>query len=285
VLSDHGQSQGATFLQRYGETLERLVARHVDGTRVHAEVGGGEEGRGSFDAGLTELASRPTVTGRTAKALAGADGDRADAREQVPAGEPPPEIAVMASGNLGLISFPREPGRVTLEQIEARRPSLLDALRSHPGIGFVLVRSERDGAVVLGRDGRHVLATGAVEGEDPLAPFGGRAAEHVRRTDAFAACPDVVVNSAYWEGLDEVAAFEELVGSHGGLGGGQAHPFVLHPAELPWPAQDVVGAEAVHRVLCGWLAQLGQDDYAPYSESASPTASVATRTDGAARAT
>jgi uncharacterized membrane protein YvlD (DUF360 family) len=285
VLSDHGQSQGATFLQRYGETLEQLVERVAGDGAVHAEIGGGEEGSAQLGAGLAELAARPTVTGRTAKALAGAREEREERREPpaLPAGELP-EIAVMASGNLGLISFPREPGRVTLEQIEARRPGLLDALRTHPGIGFVLVRSEADGAVVLGARGRHALATGEVEGEDPLAPFGPRAADHVRRTDAFASCPDIVVNSTYWEDVDEVAAFEELVGSHGGLGGGQAHPFVLHPAELPWPEGDgVVGAEAIHRLLCGWLAQLGQDDYA--SDSDSPGASVATRTDGATSAT
>src|SRR5215213_1021474 len=296
VLSDHGQSQGATFLQRYGETLEQLVQRHAGDAHVHAEVGGGEEGRGSFDAGLAELASRPTMTGRTAKAIAGAR----DGQSELGLGEEAaalkngvlPEIAVMASGNLGLISFPREPGRVTLEQIEARRPGLLDALRAHEGIGFLLVRSERDGAVVLGPRGRHLLDSGEVEGEDPLAPFGPRAVDHVRRTDGFSTCPDVVVNSAYWADMDEVAAFEELVGSHGGLGGGQAHPFVLHPDDLPWPDDEVVGAEAVHRLLCGWLAQVGQDGYAEAgaergssSISASPTASVATRTSGAARPT
>jgi hypothetical protein len=265
VLSDHGQSQGATFLQRYGETLEQLVQRHGGGGEVHAEVGGGDEGRGSFDAGLAELAARPTVTGRTAKAIAGA-------REQpaaLEAGELP-EIAVMASGNLGLISFPREPGRVTLEQIEARRPGLLDALRTHEGIGFLLVRSEADGAVVLGPNGHHLLDGGQIEGDDPLAPFGPRAVDHVRRTDAFSTCPDIVVNSRYWEDTDEVAAFEELVGSHGGLGGGQAHPFVLHPADLTWPDDDVVGAEAVHHLLCGWLAQLGQDSYRASAPRSSP---------------
>ena len=290
VLSDHGQSQGATFLQRYGETLEQLVERHVGGADVHAEIGGGEEGRASFDAGLAELATRPTVTGRTAKALAGA---RDEGQRELGLGEEAralqngelPEVAVMASGNLGLISFPREPGRVTLEQIEARRPGLIDALRTHPGIGFVLVRSEQDGSLAIGAHGRVRLADGAVEGEDPLAPFGPLALEHVRRTDAFPACPDVVVNSTYWAEMDEVAAFEELVGSHGGLGGGQAHPFVLHPAGLTWPAEPVVGAEAVHRVLCGWLAQVGQEAYASSSASDAPTASVATSTPGAAPAT
>ncbi|HSS75126.1 MAG TPA: hypothetical protein VLV54_00105, partial [Thermoanaerobaculia bacterium] len=55
----------------------------------------------------------------------------------------------------------------------------------------------------------------------------------------------------------EVAAFEELVGSHGGMGGTQSYPFVLHPSELSWPGEEVVGAERVHRIFCDWLAELG----------------------------
>ena len=292
VLADHGQSQGATFLQRYGESLEQLVRRLVgdgDGAVV-AATAASDEGRGQLTAGLAELGTRPTVAGRAARRLAQRrdgdageglaaprrDGDagageravaaaeRAAAEAGAPAAAPAgdlPEVAVMASGNLGLISFPREPGRVTLERLEATRPGLLDGLRSHPGIGFALVRSAADGAVVLGPRGRRLLDRDVVEGEDPLAPFGPRAADHVRRTDGFPHCPDVVVNSAYWADVDEVAAFEELVGSHGGLGGAQALPFVLHPASLPWPAEPVVGAAAVHRVFCGWLHALGHDGY------------------------
>ena len=44
-----------------------------------------------------------------------------------------------------------------------------------------------------------------------------------------------MVNSRYDPELDEVAAFEHQVGSHGGLGGPQTHPFVLHPADLTPP--------------------------------------------------
>ena len=115
---------------------------------------------------------------------------------------------------------------------------------------------------MLGPRGRRYLDDGRVEGEDPLAPFGPNAADHVRRTDGFPHCPDIVVNSTYWADLDEVAAFEELVGSHGGLGGAQAHPFVLHPADLELPDEELVGAEAVHRLFRGWLAQLGHPEYA-----------------------
>ena len=95
-----------------------------------------------------------------------------------------------------------------------------------------------------------------------LAPFGPRAADHVRRTDRFTTCPDIVVNSTYWEETDEVAAFEELVGSHGGMGGEQSHPFLLAPVDLPLPDEELVGAEHVHRVFRGWLTQLGHPGYA-----------------------
>ena len=186
--------------------------------------------------------------------------------------EEPPEVVVMASGCLGLISFPREPGRVSLEQIEALYPGLLPALRGHPGIGFVLVRSQEHGGVVLGAAGTHYLDEGRVEGSDPLAPYGPNAARHVRRTDGFEHCPDIVLNSTYWPQWDEVAAFEELVGSHGGLGGSQSHPFLLHPVPLALPEQELVGAEAVHRELRRWLVQLGHGEYAEPEEAGAAAA-------------
>ncbi len=167
----------------------------------------------------------------------------------------------MASGCLGLVSFPRLPGRVTLEQIESSYPRLIPALRDHAGVGFLLVRSVAHGAMAIGAGGVNYLDEGRIEGEDPLSPFGPRAARHVSRTDGFPSCPDIVLNSTYWKDSDEVAAFEELVGSHGGLGGTQSYPFLLHPAELGLPEGELVGAEAVHRHLRRWLVELGHDEY------------------------
>jgi len=277
VLSDHGQSQGATFLQRYGLTLEELVRAACEATDVHADAGREDDAAAYFGAGLAELARDDTVAARAARSA-----QRRMEPQRADLGDGLPELSVMASGNLGLISFPREPGRVTLERLERLHPGLLPALRGHPGIGFALVRSERRGAVALGAAGAHFLDEERVEGEDPLEPFGPNAVRHLRRTDRFPHCPDVVVNSAYWEETGEVAAFEELVGSHGGLGGTQSHPFVLHPAELAWPAEPVVGAERVHRVFRGWLAGLG---HAAYSSSESPGESSRTSTSGASSAT
>jgi uncharacterized membrane protein YvlD (DUF360 family) len=280
VLSDHGQSQGETFLDRFGESLEDLVRAACEPESMVAAEGGDDDALAYLSAGLTEIARDDTVAARTVRAATRdrqADGVVAlepGARRDIAAahdGEVP-ELSVMASGCLGLISFPREPGRVSAERIEALYPRLLPALRVHPGIGFAMVRSEREGTLVLGPRGVHYLDQDRVEGEDPLAPFGPNAARHVRRSDGFPHCPDIMINSTFWPEFGEVAAFEELVGSHGGMGGMQSHPFVLHPSDLEWPADEVVGAEAVHRIFRGWLAGLGQSAYA--SEVVSPGAST-----------
>ncbi|HEX3239779.1 MAG TPA: phage holin family protein [Solirubrobacterales bacterium] len=280
VLSDHGQSQGETFRGRYGQTLEELVRSVCEADSVVAVEGGDDDASSYLSAGLTEVARDDTVAGRAIRvatrerrvdgAVTVGAGRRQDIEEEH--GDGLPELSVLASGCLGLISFPREPGRVSLERIEALHPRLIPALRAHPGVGFLLVRSEREGAVAIGAAGARLLDGDRVTGVDPLAPFGPNAADHLRRTDGFAHCADVMVNSTFWNDFGEVAAFEELVGSHGGMGGTQSYPFVLHPSELEWPREEVVGAERVHRIFRSWLAGLGQAAYA--SESDAPGAST-----------
>lgn len=253
ILSDHGQSQGATFRQRYGVSLEELVAAHA-ACDVEADTADTAEGLGSFEALGAELRERPGPLGAMARA-----GGSAPAEE--PARGAAPEVSVMASGNLGLITFPQQAGRLTSERIERLFPGLLDNLRSHPGIGFLLVRDDEDRPVVLGGSGSRRLDDGRLDGEDPLAPYGAHAATVVARTDRFPHCADIMLNSTYWQDSDEVAAFEDLVGSHGGLGGDQCRPFVMAPQALRWPEGEVVGAEAVHGILRGWLSELGHDAY------------------------
>lgn len=91
--------------------------------------------------------------------------------------------------------------------------------------------------------------------EELLARFGPGAAQAVRRTDAFPHVADVMVNSAYDPRTGSVHAFEEQIGSHGGLGGEQGHPFLMWPTELSEPEPGLVGAEAVHEVLRRWLRE------------------------------
>jgi uncharacterized membrane protein YvlD (DUF360 family) len=236
LLSDHGQSFGETFEGAYGTTLRELV---------RAGCGLGHSGRRTRRRGGAEA--------RTAARTALRRPERSRAAEEAECAGPPSEPVVLASGNLGLVAFPDIPGRATLEELERRCPDLLPTLTGHPGIGFVLVRSATRGPLVLGCGGCRELATGRVEGVDPLAPFGPHAAEAVLRADGYPHTADLMVNSSVDPDTGAVHAFEHQVGSHGGLGGPQSRPFLLHPVELP-AGEEPAGAEAVHALLRSWLA-------------------------------
>jgi hypothetical protein len=237
VLSDHGQTQGATFKQRNGYGLDDLVARSVASGSV-SDFSGGDE--------------QHAMVGLAVSEATGTDGAKKRPKNDVS----DREVVVLGSGNLGLVYLMEERRRLTLEEIEARHPRLLAELRNHPHIGWILVRSAERGAVVLGRDGEHYLENGQVEGIDPLAVFSPNAPRHLARTDGFADVADLMIGSFYDPQLDDGCAFEELISFHGGLGGLQTRPFVLFPASLPPPDEPLVGAATNHALLRGWRRQL-----------------------------
>lgn len=255
VLADHGQTQGATFKQRFGETLDEVVQR-LAGERVAAPVLA-EEGWNNVNGLLTDAAADESRMGKvveraTRSKTAGGEVVLGPATEKRLHDE---DIVVLASGNLGLVSFVDIPGRATRQRIEDANPGLIEGLRHHDGVGFVMVRDEVLGDVALGPNGIHHLSDGRIEGEDPLAVFGPNTAGHLRRTSSFDNCPDLLVNSFYDPVADEGAAFEELIGFHGGLGGKQSRPFVLAPAGLPQPSQPLVGAGSIHALFKSWVAE------------------------------
>ncbi|MFK4146567.1 phage holin family protein [Streptomyces sp. NPDC004065] len=240
VLSDHGQSPGETFRSRYGLTLGDLV-------------------RAGCGLPVPRRAER-THSGAEARAAVRAALRRPVEEHGGPAGPAPrSEPVVLASGNLGLVSFPDVPHRMSREEIDARHPALLPTLANHPGIGFLLVRSERHGGLVLGAHGARIPLDELDTDPGPLAAFGPGAADAVRRTHSFPHTADIMVNSCYDPADGEVLAFEEQIGSHGGLGGAQGRPFLLSPLACSAPAGEpdgeLVGAERIHGVLRRWLAE------------------------------
>jgi uncharacterized membrane protein YvlD (DUF360 family) len=284
VLSDHGQTQGAPFRQRYGETLEDVVRGALAQGEVFAPAAV-DEAWGDVGAVLADACQEPSVGGRMlARATRSRSVDGtvalgpnrealAERRATGPAGKQQSddqrtgsfdadtngtsakEAIVMASGGLGLIYLPSSPERLTVEQINEAHPRLLDTLAAHPGIGYVMARSQEHGALVIGGAGQRRLSDDAIEGDDPLADFDATAADHLRRHDGFPHCPDILVNCMYDPTSEEVAPFEEFMGSHGGLGGPQTKPFAVVPAEWSEPATAIVGVETMHEALRGWIAQ------------------------------
>ncbi|MCP4359160.1 MAG: phage holin family protein [Chloroflexi bacterium] len=266
VLSDHGQTGGATFLQRYGKTLQEFVQELMTTEyKVDAPVDSGES-YGVLNAFLTdtitnEASGATKMVGRVFKSktmdgevMLGPKGHKKRQGKQEEDEEKPAVIAI-ASGNLGIVSFTQWSERATLEQLETTFPAVIPGLAQHEGIGFIMVRSETHGPVVMGANGIYYLKDDRIEGENPLANFGDNAADHLRRTDSFPNCPDILANSFYDPETYEGCAFEELIGFHGGMGGPQTQPFILHPAELKAEG-ELVGAAAVYHTCKGWLNQL-----------------------------
>ena len=284
VLSDHGQSLGATFKQRYGKSLGEYIRELMGGRATVVQSTSKAEGSMFVNAFLSEITKAkgvgPTVA-RAALSSKTTDGVvNLDADDEPPAAADESSIAVVGSGNLGLVWFTGNDHRLTVEELEELHPGLIASVAAHPGVAMLMVRSAEHGAVVFGPKGTRYLDQDRVEGEDPAALFGPNTVMSLKREDAMTHAPDLLLLSQYNPDLGEVAAFEELIGSHGGLGGPQTEPFILHPVE--WELDEAVplGAPAIYRNIRRWLESIGiglgpQPKPAPAPAPAEPAAEPA----------
>jgi len=282
VLSDHGQSLGPTFKAAHGISLEDLVKGLVKG-QVFAGLDT-NEAWDNLNAVLTESMNDNTRTaGVIKRALASKTQDGAveigpdrDAKEAEPekAAIEKANIVVFGSGSTGLIYFTESKQRMTYEQIQDAHPDLILGLVNHPGIGLVIVKSETNGTMVIGKGGINFVDAGVVEGNpDPLAPFGANAPLHVKRESSFVDCPDIIVNTKFDPQSEELAGFENQVSHHGGLGGPQNRPFVLYPVTLPYDGKPIIWATGLYKLLRGWREQAQHmDDGAGADVVAKPAA-------------
>ena len=284
VLADHGQSLGATFLQRYGVTLADVVRSLMGGPASVAAATAQVEDWGQLNTFLGEVSQTKGVTGSLARTVTRnkrGDGhvDMGPAEAQYTAAGAPParpgekgpeapppgaaakaakatepaDLVVVAGGNLALIYFNASKDRMTLEAIDEQYPELVQALANHPGIGVLIVRSVAHGLICVGKDGIHYLDEGRVEGKDPLAVYGEHAVAAVKRLDVIAHVGDIAVISHFDPETQEIAAFEELIGAHGGLGGAQTRPFLLYPSDWELDLAPIIGAPMVYQQLRRWM--------------------------------
>lgn len=280
VLSDHGQTLGATFEQVEGRSLLDTVRALMAQPDVRGLEGAGGEDWGPLNALLTGVLGRPGD-----RVVLGPDGGGDRGRGRLDAGAPRvrehgraradrdtrdrevPDVVVVGSGNLGLVWFPDAPRRLFLEEVQERWPGLVPGLAARPAVGVVVADSRARGLVAVGAGGWRLLeAEGdVVEGQDPLAGYPGRARADLVRAARLPDTGDLLLVSTVGH-RGRVHAFEGQVGSHGGLGGPQNLAFLLHPADLVVDdarCEDVegrrllVGPDAVHGQLVAWLVERG----------------------------
>ena len=237
IQSDHGQTNGATFTQRQGETFEEFVKSLLPkDMKMFAKMTSKED----------HLAGAPFS--RDKKKL------KNEKKEDEELGDS--EVIVLASGNLAMIYLTQWSQRLTYEHLNEYFPDLIPGIIDNEYVGFILVKSQEHGDMAIGKNGTYFLDSGKIEGENPLEGFGDNIVRHLKRTSSFEHVPDILVNSFYDEDADEVCAFEELVGSHGGVGGSQSEPFILYPSSWNVGDDEIVGAENIYKLLKENLAEL-----------------------------
>ena len=281
ILSDHGQGNGETFKQRYGITLANYVRRLLpedmkiydksqylsnhfrdafipenrqietlmdkvddikdtdyfsnkidnlkDKIPDFINIERIEEFRGKYQNDLDYIQKHESMEQSAKKAKNST-------------------LIVLGSGNLGLIYLTQWSRRLYYEEIISLFPHLIPGLVKHQGIGFVLVDSYTNGPMVIGQDGIYYLNNDKIVGENPLKNFSKNAPIHLKRHNGFKNAPDILVNSFYNPETEEICAFEELIGSHGGLGGSQTRPFILYPSDWEDPG-ELIGSKSIYDFL------------------------------------
>lgn len=252
VLSDHGQSQGQTFRDRFdadlGEVCTQLMEEDV------ASLDAPVEDWGRVDSLAEDLAGSG-ITGRAARRAATASSRRVSQGAETGTAA----VSVLGSGNLGLV-YVHSAIRLTLDDLQKRWPNLIPGLCGHEGVGFIAGLDSSGVPWALGAHGRVRLDTGVVIGRDPLRPYGDHAARVLARAVVMPEAPDLYVNSCIADVTLDIAAFEPLVGAHGGLGGWQDRAVLLTPRALmnALPADHIEGADRLHAVLVAMLRAVGQ---------------------------
>ncbi|WP_405298114.1 phage holin family protein [Methanobrevibacter sp.] len=242
IQSDHGQTNGATFLQRYGESFEDFVKSLLPkDMKMFAKMSSNEDHYAESFIPFTKN-----------------NDDLIDEKEMEELGDS--EVIVLASGNLAMIYLTQWSHRLTYEEINEFLPELIPGIINNEYIGFIVVKSSEHGNLAIGKNGTYYLDSDEIEGENPLEGFGENIVRHIKRNVSFTYTPDILVNSFYDAENDEVCAFEELVGSHGGAGGSQSEPFILYPSDWDIGCDEIIGAENIYRILKSNLKNLKEGD-------------------------
>ena len=249
VLSDHGQSFGATFKQRYGLTIKEFIEQQLPvGTTVSQAIGG-DTGAIGLSAMAGELSNvSQTGDGNAFDRTVASQGQKlaehsVKAADEVEA-EEKAAVTAYGSGNAAQVYFDLFDRKIKLSELEAAYPGMVDAIVAHEGIGLVVGYTDDGDSIALGKGGSHNLVTDEVVGEDPILPYAqetGHGAATVekrvwqlRRVMEFPSAGDLwLISTIYEDGT--VAALEELIGSHGGVGGEQTDAFIFHPPDLEVP--------------------------------------------------
>jgi hypothetical protein len=266
ILSDHGQTPGYPFQNRFGATLGDAVSAFLQ-EKQFASVSSGplEVSTAQIELLQDELNARPRswrqrLYRHTKNYL------QAQIHDLVPETlkfDPYGGVVITYSSSLAHLYITGSTQRLSWKGVEESQPLLLRFLQRHKGIGFVIAKGEAQNEVcIFHAGGRLDLAPESIttQGErEFLRPYGvpELLIEELYRFGRGKLCGDLILFGA----LDEegLACFDDQVGGHGSVGGEQSRPFLILPLGHPALEQEFhFGYEFLYWDV--FRARVGDDD-------------------------
>jgi len=251
LLGDHGLTASEPFADRYGQSLGQYLAEQLDSHVALVELGEGEHQylyqtrflldelkaiERNLPPAAAKVARRIRELGERRLALYNNELPEWDVQRQH-------DVVIKSSGSLAHVYFNITRQRMDLSEISAAFPGLVVRLLSHEGIWLAVAREgeqilimDEDSILTVDSDGRQHL-----EGDHPLVnlPEPQHAAEQIHRIARFPQSGDLILFGTYDPDEDTVICFERQWASHGGLGGPQDYPAIIHPRHLNWDLSRV----------------------------------------------
>lgn len=239
ILSDHGQTPGYPFHNRFGTTLGEAVSAFLRQSQP-ATVAAGPLEFTRIQLGYLEeeLAAQP---GDWRHRLFRSTKNRIQGliRQLVPETlkvDHQGGVVITYSSSLAHLYLTGEPRRLNWQEIDAAHPQLLPFLSQHQGIGLVMALAVGGELCFFHPAGHYCLSDEqppVAQDLEFLRPFGEpeQLLPELRRFGLDEACGDLIIFGAY-DG-ERIACFDDQVGGHGSIGGEQLRPFLILPRGHP----------------------------------------------------
>jgi Type I phosphodiesterase / nucleotide pyrophosphatase len=253
ILSDHGQTPGYPFHNRFGTTLGEAISAFLKENQ-QAAVSSGPLDFTRIQLGFlhNELNAHPghwrnRIYRKTKNLLQKKIRDLVSETIKV---DEDGGVVITYSSSLAHLYITGSRQRLNASEVEMSQPLLVHFLSEHKGIGFVLARG--DGAAVRCYHNGTTIDGSATDPPTPtelefLKPY-GKPQELWPQLCHFAlddTCGDLILFGAY-DG-ERIACFDDQVGGHGSVGGEQSLPFLILPVDHPLAQRvNLVGNEFLY---------------------------------------
>jgi hypothetical protein len=265
ILSDHGQTPGYPFQNRFGATLGDAVSAFLrENQTASVSSGALDFTRAQMGYLHDELEARKSswrhrIYRRTKNLLQKKIHALVPETLKVDAEG---GVVITYSSSLAHLYITGSKAPLDWKEVEQAQPMLLRFLQKHKGIGFILARGESADELMIFHSAGQICVT-----DNPrfhqhelefLRPYGAPydLLEQLHRYGLGTRCGDLVLFGA----LDEegIACFDDQVGGHGSVGGEQSRPFIILPLGHPVLSKDrLSGYEFLYHDI--FRAQVGED--------------------------